>query len=36
MAAIEEEEAQYMLNNITAIIKKDARTKTGKKMVLES
>ena len=36
MSAIEEEEAQYMLNNITAIIKKDARTKTGKKMVLES
>jgi hypothetical protein len=36
MAAIEEEEAQYMLNNITAIIKKDARTKTGKKLVLES
>ena len=36
MQAIEEEEAEYMLNNIKAIIKNDKRTKTGKKLVLES
>ena len=36
MQAILESEAEYMLNNITAIIKRDGRTKTGKKMVLES
>ena len=36
MTAILESEAEYMLNNIKAIIKSDARTKSGKKIVLES
>ena len=33
---IEEEEAQFMLNNIKALIKKDGRTKSGKKIELET
>ena len=36
MAAIEEEEAEYMLSNIKALIKKDGRTKSGKKITLET
>jgi hypothetical protein len=36
MEAIEEQEAEYMLSNIKALIKKDNRTKTGKKIVLET
>ena len=36
MAAIEEEEAEYMLSNIKALIKKDKRTKSGKKIELET
>lgn len=36
MEAIEDEEAEYMLNNIKAIIKKDKRTKSGKKMEFET
>ena len=36
LAQIEEEEAEYMLNMITGIIKEDARYKDGKNLVLES
>ncbi len=36
MEAILESEAEYMLSNIKAIIKNDKRTKSGKKLVLES
>ena len=36
MQAIEEEEAEYMLSNIKALIKKDKRTKSGKKIELET
>ena len=36
MQAIEEEEAEYMLNNIKALIRKDKRTKNGKKITLET
>ena len=36
LAAIEEEEAEYLLSEIKAIIKNDKRVKGGKKMVLES
>lgn len=36
LQAIEESEAQYMLNNIKALIKKDKRTKNGKKITLET
>jgi len=36
MQAIEEEEAEYMLSNIKALIKKDKRTKSGKKITLET
>ena len=36
LAAIEEEEAEYLLAEIKAIIKNDKRVKGGKKMVLES
>jgi len=36
LAKIEEEEAEYLLNSIKGIIKKDNRFKEGKKMVLES
>jgi len=36
MNAIEEEEAEYMLSNIIAVIKKDKRTKSGKKIELET
>ena len=36
MAAIEEEEAEYMLSNIKALNKKDKRTKSGKKIELET
>jgi hypothetical protein len=36
LAAIEEEEAEYLLKEIKAIIKNDKRVKGGKKMVLES
>ena len=36
MEAIEEEEAEYMLSNIKALIKKDGRTKSGKKIELET
>ena len=36
MAAIEEEEAEYMLSNIKALIKKDGRTKSGKRTELET
>ena len=36
MAAIEEEEAEYMLSNIKALIRKDNRTKSGKKITLET
>jgi len=36
MEAILESEAEYMLSNIKAIIKKDGRTKSGNKLVLES
>ena len=36
MQAIEEEEAEYMLSNIIAVIKKDKRTKSGKKIELET
>ena len=36
LAQIEEEEAEYLLSEIRAIIKNDKRVKGGKKMVLES
>lgn len=36
MAAIEEEEAEYMLSNIKALIKKDGRTNSGKRTELET
>lgn len=36
LAVIEEEERQYILSQIRAIIKKDARTKSGKKIEMES
>jgi len=36
LAQIEEEEAEYLLSEIKAIIKNDKRVKGGKKMVLES
>ena len=36
LEAIEEEEAEYMLSNIKALIKKDKRTKSGKNIELES
>jgi len=36
LAAIEEEERQYILSQIRAIIKKDGRTKSGKKIEMES
>ena len=36
LAKIEEEEAEYLLSEIRAIIKNDKRVKGGKKMVLES
>lgn len=36
MQAIEEEEAEYMLSNIKALIRKDKRTKNGKKITLET
>ena len=36
MQAIEEEEAEYMLSNIIAVIKNDKRTKSGKKIELET
>jgi len=36
LAQIEEEEAEYLLAEIKAIIKNDKRVKGGKKMVLES
>ena len=36
LAKIEEQEAEYLLNEIRAIIKNDKRLKSGKKMVLES
>ena len=36
MKAIMEDEAQYMLSNIKALIKKDGRTKTGKRTELET
>ncbi len=36
LAMIEEEEAEYLLSEIRAIIKNDKRVKSGKKMVLES
>lgn len=36
LAAIEEEERQYILSQIRAIIKKDKRTKSGKKIEMES
>ena len=36
LAKIEEEEAEYLLSEIRAIIKSDKRVKGGKKMVLES
>lgn len=36
LAKIEEEERQYILSEIRAIIKKDARTKSGKKIEMES
>lgn len=36
LQAIEEEEAEYMLSNIKALIKKDKRTKSGKKIELET
>ena len=36
LAKIEEEEKQYILSEIRAIIKKDARTKSGKKIEMES
>jgi len=36
LAAIEEAEAEYLLNEIRAIIKSDKRVKSGKKMILES
>ena len=36
MEAIEEQEAEYMLNNIKALIKKDKRTKSGKRTELET
>ncbi len=36
LANIEEEEAEYLLSEIRAIIKNDKRVKSGKKMVLES
>ena len=36
LAAIEKAEAEYLLNEIRAIIKSDKRVKSGKKMVLES
>ena len=36
MEAIEENEAEYMLSNIKALIRKDKRTKSGKKITLET
>ena len=36
LAKIEEEEAEYLLKQVTAIIKKDKRYKSGKKTTLES
>lgn len=36
LAKMEQEEAEYLLNSVRAIIKKDARYKEGKKMILES
>ena len=36
LAAIEEEEKQYILSQIRAIIKRDGRTKSGKKIEMES
>jgi hypothetical protein len=36
LEAIEEEEAEYMLSNIKALIKKDKRTKSGKNIELET
>ena len=36
MQAIEEEEAEYMLSNIKAVIRNDKRTKNGKKITLET
>jgi len=36
LEAIEEQEAEYMLNNIKALIKKDKRTKSGKRTELET
>jgi hypothetical protein len=36
LARMEQEEAEYLLNSVRAIIKKDARYKEGKKMILES
>ena len=36
MRKIEEEEAEYMLNSIRALIRKDKRTKAGKKIELET
>jgi hypothetical protein len=36
LEAIEEAEAEYMLNNIKALIKKDKRTKSGKRTELET
>ena len=36
LAAIEEAEAEYLLSEIRAIIKRDKRVKSGKKMILES
>jgi len=36
LQAIEEEEAEYMLSNIKALIKKDGRTKEGKRLELET
>ena len=36
LAQIEEQEAEYLLAEIKAIIKNDKRVKGGKKMILES
>ncbi len=36
LKAIEDEEAEYMLSNIKALIKKDGRTKEGKRLELET
>jgi len=36
LQAIEESDAQYMLNNIRALIKKDKRTKNGKRITFET